>query len=133
MSQELEQDAYTRLRLLIGETTAELKSALADHHATLRTEIREVAARVEHYERTSEMRFKGVQEGQTRLATDLGDLRASIGDHDRRLGRLERADERSAGKEEGSDRTRQQLTWAVGIITGLLGVLAYLVGAGATP
>lgn len=148
----MERDDYTRLRLLISDLQADIKTTLAQVASELRAEIREVAARVEHYERTSEMRFKGMQEAQGRVQTDIGDLRSTMREHDRRLHDLEKVDASSTladhrsrltvlerhdatndGKEQGGSQTRANITWVLGLIVALVTLYgAYAIGQGGT-
>ena len=131
----LEPDQYTRLRVLLSEMQSEIGARLSEAVSSLRADIRGVASQVEHFERTSEMRFKGVQETQTRQAAEIGDLRAGQAGITQRVESLERARERTSGKEEGGDRTRQQLYAALSAIVALLAIVAWLAGQvqGATP
>ena len=133
----MEQDQYTRLRVLLSEIQADLSAKLTEHVSGLRSEIRAVASQVEHYERTSEMRFKGTQEQITKVVADVtalgAEMRAIAAATDRRVSNLERTDDRQAGEKQGGERTRQQLYAALSAIVALLAIVAFFASQGGAP
>lgn len=127
---ELEADQYTRLRLLISDQQADLSARFSEHVSALRSDIQRLSTQLEHYERTNEMRFKGVHETVDSVRQDVATLRGEahvkMDEHDRRLNVLEATDSRTEGERQGADRTKAALYAALAACGILLTIVVTL-------